>query len=77
MVDDEPRVRYTVKNGLELIDESFEVKAVESGKACLNVLKEYTPDLILLDINMPEMSGWLVYDKFVILSSGQKFLLFF
>jgi len=63
MVDDEPRVCYTVKNGLELIDDSIEVKTVESGEACFEELKQYQPDLILLDINMPEMSGWLVYDK--------------
>ena len=63
MVDDESRVRYTVKNGLELIDDSFEVKTVESGVACFDELKHFKPDLILLDINMPEMSGWLIYDK--------------
>jgi len=63
MVDDEPRVLYTVKNGLELIDETFEVKTVHSGMECFEELKQYKPDLILLDINMPEMSGWLVYDK--------------
>jgi CheY-like chemotaxis protein len=63
MVDDESRVRYTVKNGLELIDNSLEVIAVESGEACFEQLKNYQPDLILLDINMPEMSGWIVYDR--------------
>ena len=63
MVDDEPRVLYTVKNGLELIDDSYDVRTVESGKACFKELEQYKPDLILLDINMPEMSGWLVYDK--------------
>jgi len=63
MVDDEERVRYTVKNGLELVDDSFEVKTVESGKQCFQELKEEQPDLILLDINMPEMSGWSVYEK--------------
>ena len=63
MVDDEEGVRYTVKNGLELIDDSFEVKTVESGRECFQELKEEQPDLILLDINMPEMSGWSVYEK--------------
>ena len=63
MVDDESRVSYTIKNGLELLDDSFEVKTVESGKACFQELEKDIPHLILLDINMPEMSGWLVYDK--------------
>ena len=63
MVDDEPGVSYTVKNGLELLDDSFEVHAVDSGTKCFQELEKETPDLILLDINMPEMSGWMVFDK--------------
>ena len=63
MVDDEPRVCYAVKNGLELIDDSFDIQTVNGGKACFSELEKSQPDLILLDINMPEMSGWLVYDK--------------
>ena len=63
MVDDEPGVIYTVKNGLELLDASFEVQAVDSGTKCFQELEKEIPDLILLDINMPEMSGWLVFDK--------------
>jgi CheY-like chemotaxis protein len=63
MVDDEPGVCYTVKNGLELLDDSFEVHSVDSGKKCFQELEKEIPNLILLDINMPEMSGWLVYDK--------------
>jgi DNA-binding response OmpR family regulator len=63
MVDDDERVSYTVKNGLELIDDSFEVKTVESGRECFQELEEEQPDLILLDINMPEMSGWTVNEK--------------
>ena len=63
MVDDEERVRYTVKTGLEFIDDSYEVKTVESGKECFQELKDEQPDLILLDINMPGMSGWTVYEK--------------
>jgi signal transduction histidine kinase/purine-cytosine permease-like protein/ActR/RegA family two-component response regulator len=36
----------------------FHVTAVDSGIACLDVARERTPDLILLDIAMPGMSGW-------------------
>lgn len=29
-----------------------------SGKEALSILKTFTPDLIFLDLFMPEMSGW-------------------
>jgi len=37
---------------------------VTSGKECFELLnKGYQPDLILLDIMMPQMSGWEVFDR--------------
>lgn len=40
-----------------LVKRGFIVDCVESGKECLESLQNDTPDLILLDIVMPEMSG--------------------
>jgi signal transduction histidine kinase/CheY-like chemotaxis protein len=36
----------------------FNVIVVESGAACLDMAREHKPDLILLDVSMPGMSGW-------------------
>jgi CheY-like chemotaxis protein len=63
IVDDEPGVLYTVKTGLEAIDDSIEVITMESGQECLNNISETNPDLIILDLMMPGMSGWATYDK--------------
>jgi CheY-like chemotaxis protein len=63
IVDDESRILYTVKHGLEALDKEIHVKTMDRGQTCLDLLGNETPDLILLDLNMPEMSGWLVYDS--------------
>ena len=58
IVDDEPDIRYTVKLGLEAIDQSYHVHDVEDGETCLSRLQNREhPDLILLDIMMPGLSG--------------------
>jgi putative two-component system response regulator len=59
IVDDNPSIIFSVKEGLELIDDSFEITGAESGEKCLELLKSGNlPDLILLDIMMPGMNGW-------------------
>ena len=65
VVDDNPDIRLTVKEGLEAIDENIEVIGVESGEDCINLLnkEEFKPDVILLDIMLPEMSGWEIYNR--------------
>jgi CheY-like chemotaxis protein len=55
VADDEPAVR----NLLEMIlgSDGHTVVTVVDGKEALTYLKDHTPDLIVLDINMPFMSG--------------------
>lgn len=63
VVDDNPDVIFSVKNGLEALSEDYDIKGVKSGEKCLELLQTETPDLILLDIMMPGMSGWKTFDK--------------
>ncbi|BCN93213.1 hypothetical protein THMIRHAM_09980 [Thiomicrorhabdus immobilis] len=56
-VDDEQMNRYILE---DIIEDRYQLKTVESGEACLEVVKENVPDLILLDINMPGISGYEV-----------------
>jgi CheY-like chemotaxis protein len=59
IVDDEPSVIYTVKAGLESSETDYKVIGVDDGNKCLDMLKnDIKPDLILLDIMMPKISGW-------------------
>ena len=63
IVDDEPGILYTVKTGLETIADDIEVFTMEGGQECLDHIDEINPDLIILDLMMPGMSGWTVYDQ--------------
>jgi CheY-like chemotaxis protein len=53
-VDDEP-VNLTIME--ELLQDNYELSIVKSGESCLQQDDIQKPDLILLDVNMPEMDG--------------------
>jgi two-component system phosphate regulon response regulator PhoB len=53
--EDEPQLRNLVS--AMLANQGFEVKAVSNGAEALAMVKGWLPDLFLLDISMPNMSG--------------------
>ncbi len=55
VVDDEPDIRELVRDILE--DEGYTVATAENGEAARAALRERRPDLILLDIWMPDIDG--------------------
>ncbi len=61
IVDDEPDTLELVKLVLE--SGGFETVLAASGKEALNKLDASRPDLVLLDIMMPDMDGWEVFRK--------------
>jgi DNA-binding response OmpR family regulator len=64
VIDDNPMILFSVKEGLEEKFDSFTVDGAKGGEECFELLKNgEVPDLILLDIMMPGMSGWDVYAK--------------
>ena len=60
-VDDENDVLLVIKTALQ--SEGFDVTAAADGPEALQRLKDDKPDLILLDVMMPGMTGFEVLDK--------------
>ena len=56
VVDDEPSVGAAVRD--LLAPEGYEVEAPTDPEAALPELLRAAPDLVILDVNMPGMSGW-------------------
>jgi DNA-binding response OmpR family regulator len=56
VVDDEARTVNFIKGYLER--ESYEVFTASNGREALFAARDYQPDLIILDLMMPEMDGW-------------------
>ena len=63
VVDDDPENNISLKAGLEEMDPEYEVMCADSAKQCFEMLDVQIPSLILLDIMMPDVSGWEVIKK--------------
>jgi CheY-like chemotaxis protein len=61
VVDDEEDLLVLVKGVLE--SEGYEVSTKKNGQECLDSVKTEKPDLIILDMMMPGMSGREVCEK--------------
>jgi excisionase family DNA binding protein len=56
IVDDDPKLREYIRVNLEM--EGYSVREAGSADEGLGVLEESTPNLVLLDVMMPEVDGW-------------------
>ena len=65
LVDDEKDQIFFIKTSFEnLFGKEYTIVRAESGEKCFELLnKKNIPDLILLDIMMPKMNGWEVFDR--------------
>ncbi len=60
-IEDEPAMIELVKLILE--GHGYQVIAATGGQEGLDVIRETKPDLVLLDLMMPDMNGWDVYQQ--------------
>ena len=55
VVDDEPSIRECL--GMLLVAAGYDVAEAENGVTAVSQLNRMIPDLIVTDLNMPQMSG--------------------
>lgn len=70
IVDDEPGIVEEVKAFFE--DEGFRVYVADTGEDGIQFVEKIKPDLLLLDIKLPDISGLRVLETAKKLSPGTK-----
>lgn len=60
IVDDVPRNIDLLK---DILSERYQVQIAKSGKVALDIIERTMPDIILLDVMMPDMNGFEVCEK--------------
>ncbi len=58
MVDDEPNIRELLSTSLRFA--GFEVHAAADGNGALQLVRDIEPDLVVLDVMLPDMDGFTV-----------------
>src|SRR5258706_10071614 len=61
IVDDDALVRASLAAVLDC--EGYEVYGADDGQAAIQSAVAHEPDLVLLDLNMPQMDGWSAFMK--------------
>ena len=71
MAENSPKLILCIEDEQEMIDlmrlilirRGFDVHGANSGEEGLSMIRKEHPDLILLDLMMPDMDGWEVYQQ--------------
>jgi two-component system, OmpR family, response regulator VicR len=71
MAEENAKVILCIEDEQEMIDlirlilsrRGFEIRGANGGKEGLEIIRKDHPDLVLLDLMMPEMDGWEVYQQ--------------
>jgi CheY-like chemotaxis protein len=70
VVDDEPQVAWVLRFSLE--HEGFHTYTASNGIEALEEVEKHHPNLMVLDLMMPEMDGWTVLERMTRLPIDQR-----
>lgn len=74
VIDDEPLAREMIREMLEADPEAEIVGECANGREAVAAIRELSPDLIFLDIQMPELGGFEVLESFK--NNGMPYVIF-
>ena len=57
VVDDQPRARKSIKTLLATWRDAGQVREAANGREAVRLIEESRPDVVLMDVRMPEMDG--------------------
>ena len=60
IIDDEPNIRELIE---ELLSENYQTETFESGLPALDKFKQQPPDIVLLDLNLPDQDGFSICER--------------
>jgi Response regulator containing a CheY-like receiver domain and an HTH DNA-binding domain len=75
LVDDHCMIREGLKQLLELDGDIRIIGEAGDGKTCISMINTVDPDVLLLDINMPQMSGLKVLEQLKVSKCRSKVLM--
>jgi two-component system, OmpR family, KDP operon response regulator KdpE len=55
VVDDEPQITRVLRTSL--VSQGYDIRVANDGESALDIIKDWTPDLVITDLSMPEMDG--------------------
>ncbi len=76
VVDDDPDIQMAIKTGLA--DTGATLKSASDGNTAVSIIENEQPNLVILDIMLPQKSGFLVLEqlrKKIPKSQGPKFIM--
>lgn len=56
IVDDDPAIRNLIQRFLS--KQNYQVESAEDGKTALAIFEQFNPDLVILDVNLPDATGY-------------------
>lgn len=56
IVDDDPAIRNLIQRFLS--KQKYQVESAEDGKTALAIFEQFNPDLVILDVNLPDTTGY-------------------
>jgi two-component system, OmpR family, KDP operon response regulator KdpE len=55
VVDDEPQITRVLRT--TLVAQGYDIRVANDGEMALEIMKDWTPNIIITDLSMPQMSG--------------------